>query len=212
MLTGLRRPLPVHKKGDGILGLLMASQAGGNALGRGCRHLDGDVAELSDHGLADVNVMRVKIVADVGVDAGPRLERLKLALGLRHVAIKVVEVAELLCAEAGVGIGWVVALVVLNVHVHAVLFSSLDQSKVVREGLDGGFGNHDVNTALDSIKGYGEVGGIRGEDGDGIAGGEGIDGRLVRFWINGLIVRERVEGGVQVVVSLGDVLVKMLAW
>jgi hypothetical protein len=50
---------------------------------------------------------------------------------------------------------------------------------MVGELLHGGLGDEDVNLTTQCVLGNGEVGGVGGEDGDGVAGGEGIDGRLV---------------------------------
>lgn len=127
----LGRFRPVDEQGDGVLRLVVAAQAGGHALGGRGGDLDGDVAQLGHHGLTYVDVVAVEVVADVGVDAGPGLERLELRLGLGHVAVEVVEVAELLGPEPGVRVGRVVTLVVLDVHVDAVLLGGLDELQVV---------------------------------------------------------------------------------
>lgn len=50
-----------------------------------------------------------------------------------------------------------------------------------------GLGNEDVDPALDGIQGYGEVSGVGGEDGNGRAGLEGINGCFVRIRV-GLVV------------------------
>lgn len=84
-LVGLVLALPGDQQGDCVLGLVDAAQAGGDTLGGGGRDLGGQVAALLDHGVADVDVVAVEVVGDVGLLAGPGLERLKLRLGLRHV-------------------------------------------------------------------------------------------------------------------------------
>lgn len=183
---------PSDEQGDGVLGLVDAAQADGDALGGGGGDLDGDVAELLDHGVADVDVVAVEVVGDVRVLAGPRLEGLELVLGLGHVAVEVVEVAELLGAEAGVPVGGVEALVVLDEDVDALLVGALDELDVVLQQLDGGLGDEDVDAALNGVEGDGEVGGVRGEDGDGVAGAQGVDGGLVGF---GVLLVVGGEGG-----------------
>lgn len=58
---------------------------------------------------------------------------------------------------------------------------------MIREELGRRLGNEDVDPALDGIQGYGEVSGVRGEDGNGRAGLEGINGCFVRIRV-GLVV------------------------
>jgi len=66
-------------------------------------------------------MVAVEVVADVAVLTGPGLEGLELRLRLRHVAVKVVEVAQQLGAVAGVCVCGVEALVVLDVYEDIVL-------------------------------------------------------------------------------------------
>jgi hypothetical protein len=53
---------------------------------------------------------------------------------------------------------------------------------------------------------------VGSEDCDGIAGLEGVDGRLVCIGILLIVGGERVERGVEAVVDLGNVLLQMLPW
>jgi hypothetical protein len=69
-----------------------------------------------------------------------------------------------------------------------------------------------VDSAGYSIKGNGIVGCIGGEDGDGVAGAQGVDGCFVRLGIASIVRRERLKAGVEPVVDLRDVLMEMLAW
>jgi hypothetical protein len=69
-----------------------------------------------------------------------------------------------------------------------------------------------VDATLNGVLCDGEVSGVWGEDCDGIAWAEGIDGGLVGIGIDLVVGWERVEGGVEVVVDLLDVLVEMFAW
>lgn len=59
-------------------------------------------------------MVRVQVVRDIRVAARPRLKRLQLTLRLTHVAVEVIEVAERAGFGAGVGVGWVETLVVLD--------------------------------------------------------------------------------------------------
>ena len=135
-------------------------------------------------------MVTVEVVGDVRLFARPRLEGLELVLGLRHVRVEVVEVAEVLGLEAGVGVGRVEALVVLDKNVDALLPGALDELLVVIELLHGGLGQQDVDAALDGIEGDRVVARVRSEDGDGVAGLEAVNGRLVGVWV--LLVIGRV--------------------
>jgi hypothetical protein len=96
-------------------------------------------------------MVAVEVVGDIGVNTGPGLEGLELALGLWHVAVEVVEVAKLLCLEAGISIGGVEALVVLDVDKDIILGGCLEQEEVMLKCLDGGLGDQDVDLALDGV-------------------------------------------------------------
>lgn len=76
-------------------------------------------------------MVRVQVVGDVGVAARPCLERLQLALGLAHVAVEVVEVAQGAGFGACVGVGRVEALVVLDEDEDVVFARGVDQGEVV---------------------------------------------------------------------------------
>lgn len=117
-------------------------------------------------------------------------------------------------SEPGVGVGRVVALVVLDVDVYfgGLLLGGFEEGEVVGEEFYGGLGYHDVDSALDGVEGYGVVSCVGGEDGDGVTGGEGVDGGFVGVRVDGVVVGEGVEGGVEVVVGEGDVFVEVLAY
>lgn len=132
----------------------------------------------------------VKIVGDITVLACPCLEGFELTLRLAHVAVEVVEVAEVASLGACIGVGWVEPFVVLDVHKYVVFPGFLEQGEVVGEELGCGLGNEDVDAALDGVQGDGEVGGVWGEDGDGGTGLEGIDGRLVGFRVGFVVCGE----------------------
>lgn len=195
----LRRVIPlgpVHQQGDRVFGLRRAAQVHGGARARARGHLHGHVSLGRDHGFADVDVVAVQVVRDVGVDARPGLERLELALGLAHVRVEVVEVAEVLGFVAGVRVGWVEALVVLDVHKDAVLRGGVDELLVVGEGLNGGLRDHYVDLAGDGIEGNGVVGCVWCEDGDCVSWAQCIDCRLVRFGIASVVRGEGIEARV----------------
>lgn len=209
-LGGVLLVLPVYQQGDGILCLRGAAQPDGRALGCGRGDLDGSV--VGDHALVDVDMVGVEVVRDVALLAGPGLEGLELALGLAHVGVEVVEVAEVLGLGAGVRVGRIEALVVLDVDEDAVLAGLLEEGEVVLQQLCGGLGDHDVDFTLDGVQGNGEVGGVRSEDGDGAAGLQGVDCCLVGVGIGLVVGGEGLEGNIQAIVDLRDVLAKMLAW
>lgn len=77
--------------------------------------------------------------------------------------------------------------------------------------LDCWFGDKDVDLALDGVECNWVVSGIGGEDGDGITWGEGIDGFLVGFCVSLIVCWVGIEGCVEVVVDVCDVLGEMLA-
>ncbi|KAH6611314.1 hypothetical protein Trco_001334 [Trichoderma cornu-damae] len=208
-LAGLAVERPGDEQRDGVLGLVGAAQAGGDAPGGRGRDPDGPVPARLDHGGADVDVVAVEVVGNVRLLAGPRLERLQLRLGLRHVRIEVVPVAQRLRPEAGVGVGGVEALVVLDEDEDAPLAGPARELGVVLQQLDGGLGDQDVDAALDGVQRDGEVRGIRREDGDGVAGPEEVDGGLVGVGVDSVVGREGVEGRVEAVVDLGDVPVEV---
>lgn len=157
-------------------------------------------------------MVRVEVVRDIAILTRPRLERLELALRLRHVRVEVVEVAELRSAEAGVGVGRVEPLVVLDVDEDIVFLGGFEEVLVVLEELDGGLGDEDVVAAFDGVEGDGVVGCVGGEDGDGAALGEGVDGVLVGVRVALAFLGVFLEGDVEAVVGLGDVFFEMLAW
>ncbi len=141
---------PRHEHRDGVLGLVDAAAGDGHTLGGRGRHLDGHIAIL-DHGVANVDVVAVEVVGNVRLAAGPRLEGVELVLGLRHVRVPVVEVAEVLGLEARVRVRRVEALVVLDEDVDALFLGALDELLVVLEELDGGLGDEHVDAALDGV-------------------------------------------------------------
>ena len=84
-----------------------------------------------DHGLADVDVVRIEVVANIAINAGPRFEGLELRFGLRHVRVEIIEVAERLCFEAGVGVSGVVAFVVFDINEYAMFGSGGEELEVM---------------------------------------------------------------------------------
>ena len=69
-----------------------------------------------------------------------------------------------------------------------------------------------MDFALDRVERYWVVRWIWSEDRDGVAGGEGVDGCLVGFWVALVVGWVRVKGRVEAVVRLRDVFIKVLAW
>lgn len=79
---------------------------------------------------------------------------------------------------------------VLDKDKDAMFPGCLGQLLVVLEELDGGLGDQDVNLALDGIQRNGVVGGIGGENGDGVTGRESVNGSLVSVGIALVVGRE----------------------
>lgn len=156
-------------------------------------------------------MVRVEIIRDVAVLAGPGLERLQLALRLAHVAVEVVEVAQVLGLGAGVRVGRVKPLVMLDEHEHAVLACLLQQCEVVREQLRGGLGDQHVDLALDGVQSNGEMGRVGGENGDGGARLQGVNGGLVGIGVGLVVGGIGIKRGIQSVVYLRNVLVQVVA-
>ena len=99
---------------------------------------------------------------------------------------------------------------VLDKDIDAFCGGAGDEFLMMRQELDGGLGEEDVNTALEGVEGDGVVRLIWGEDGDAIARFEGVNGGFVGVWILLIICRERAEGCVEIVVDSTDVCLKML--
>jgi len=99
-----------------------------------------------------------------------------------------------------------------NIDEDAVLLGCRKKRLVVLESFDGWFGDEHVNLALDSIERNGIVSGIRSEDSDGGTRGQGINCGFVGIGVSGIIGGVRFEGGVEIIVDIGDVFREMLAW
>lgn len=158
-------------------------------------------------------MVRIEIVADIRVLACPSLERLELGFGLGHVTVEVVELAQTPVggAMAGISVGGIKAFVMFHVDEDVVLDALFQQMLMFCEQFDGGLGDHDVDTFADGVEGDGVVGWVGSEDGNGIAGGEGIDGALVGFGVALVVFGKAVEGSVETIVDVGDILGQMLA-
>jgi hypothetical protein len=191
---------PIYQQGDGVLGLGHASQVPGGAGARGRGDLDGVV--VRHHALADVDVVRIQVVGDVAVAAGPGLEGLQLELRLAHVTVEVVEVAQAAGFGAGVRVRRVEALVVLDEDEDAVLARLLEEVQVVRQQLGGRLGDQDVDLALDRVQRDRVVRGVRREDGDGRARCERVDGRLIGLRVGLIVGREGFERDVKALVDV----------
>ena len=155
-------------------------------------------------------MVRIQIIGNITFLTRPCFESLKLGFRLRHVAVKIIKIAQSFGAGAGVGVGWVEALVVLDVDEDVVGAGFGEEVLVLGEVLDGGFGDEDVDVAADGVEGDGVVGWVGGEDCDGVAGGEGVNGGFVGFWVvGGGVGWEGGEGDVEVVVDRGDVFLEV---
>ena len=108
-------------------------------------------------------MVRVEVIRNITVLARPRLERLELALGLAHITIEVVEVAQGLCLGSRIRIRRIKPLMVLDEHKHAVLAGLVHQSQVVWQVLRCGLRDQNVDLALDRVQCDSVVRGIRRE-------------------------------------------------
>lgn len=121
-----------------------------------------------------------QVIGNIAVLAGPASKSGQLLLRLRHVRIEVIRQPQLRPRLLPrIRVCWIEALVMLYVAQHTFFLSYLGETQVVVELLHGRLGHQDVDLASQCILGNGEVGGVRSEDSDGVAGGEGVDGRLV---------------------------------
>lgn len=201
---------PIHEKGNCILCLRNTAQFDCFPCTRARIHAHRRVL-AANHRVTNINMVAVQVVRDITLLTRPGPERLKLELGLAHVRVEVVEVAEGLGLCAGVRVSRVEALVVLDEDEDVVPARGFQERNVFGEGLDGGLGDQDVDPALDGVQGDGEVSWVWGEDGDCGAFAEGVDGGFVGVRVGGVVGGEGGEGGVEVVVDLGDVFVKVFA-
>lgn len=71
-------------------------------------------------------MVRVEIVRNVTILASPGLESLQLTLGLTHITVEIIEVAQVLRLGPRICVGGVEALVVLDKHENAVLTCLFD--------------------------------------------------------------------------------------
>lgn len=69
-----------------------------------------------------------------------------------------------------------------------------------------------MDAAADGVEGYGVVRGVRCEDCDCGAGGEGVDGGFVGFWVALVVGGEGGEVGGKVVVDVCYVGLEVLSW
>jgi len=83
---------------------------------------------------------------------------------------------------------------------------------MVRQRLDGGFGDEDVDFALDGVEGDGVVRCVWGEDCDGGAWWEGVDCGFVGGGVDAVFCGVGVERGVELVVDVCDVFGEMFTW
>ena len=154
--------------------------------------------------LVKVHVMRVQVVGNVAGLARPRLERLELVLGLRHVGRHVTEPAEVADAVAGIDVNGVVPLVHLDHAEHAVPARRLDQAQVVRQRLDGRLGDHHVQAPLDTGQRDVKVRVVRREHGHGVSRRKLLQRTPVRAAVHRAVGRESLARDVRVEVHVAD--------
>lgn len=104
-----------------------------------------------------------------------------------------------------------VPLVVLDIDKDALLIGRLDQRQMVVERLGRRLGDEDVDPALDRVQRDGEVRRVGREDGDGVAGLQRVDRRLVGRGVAHIAAGECLERYVQPVVDVADVLFEVVS-
>lgn len=133
-------------------------------------------------------------------------------LGLRHVGVHVLEISQLGPGPVPcIGVEGIPSLVDLHGHEDVVFFGRPDEVEVMLEGLDDGFGDHDVHAALDAGEGDFVVGVVGCEDDGDVAFLEGGDGVDVGFGVDGVVGGEGFAGEVHVFVDVADVLLHVVA-
>lgn len=101
---------------------------------------------------------------------------------------------------------------VLDKDKDAMLLCGGQEFLMVLQSLDSGLGDQYVNLTFDCVECNWIVSCVWCENGDGISRRERINCSFVCFRVANIIGGIGVEGDVEVVVDLGDVLVEMLTW
>ena len=185
---------PIHEQSNCVLRLRQTTQICRYTFTRTASYAHRHVA-FTDYGLTYVDVVRVQVIRYVRILAGPGFECLELRFRLRHVGVEVIEVSQRRpCAVSSIGVGRVKSLMVLDVHKHLVLARFDHQLLVLGQRLHGRFCDHDVDAAADGVERDWVVRRVGSEDGDGVVGGECIDGGLVSFWVPHVTIRICIEG------------------
>lgn len=199
---------PVDKQSDGVLRFRHASQIHSRPL---CgRRSDFHGRIVRDHTLANVDMVRIEVIRYIAVLASPRFEGLKLALRLAHVAVKVVEVAQIAGFRTRIGVCRVKTLVVLDKDEDAMLSGLLEQMKMVFQKFCCRLREQDVDLALDCVERDLIMAGVWGENSDGRAGFESINCGLVCIWVDFVVCWEGFKRDVEPVVGIRNVLLQML--
>lgn len=133
--------------------------------------------------------------------------------GLGHVRVHVLEIAQLGTGPvAGIGVEGIQSFVNFHCHEDVVFFGGGNECFVVFEGLDDGFGDHDVHSLLDAGEGDVVVGVVGCEyDGD-VAFLEGGDGVGVGGGVDGVVGGEGVACQIHVLVDISNVLLHVGAY
>ena len=96
-------------------------------------------------------MMGVEVVRNVAILASPGFKRLKLRLWLRHVAIKVIEVAEIPRSSFGIRVGRVEPFVMLDKDKNVPFSRFREEMVVVLEELGGRLGDENMNASLNGV-------------------------------------------------------------
>lgn len=144
--------LPVYQEGDGVFSLWVAShrcgdtgRSRGSDFGRDISTFDHPAVDLKSvrplntrqpeidvkgaymrwAGTTHIDVVRVEVIGDIGIDTGPRLESLKLEFRLRHVRAVKVEVAKFLSSSSSIIVSRIESLVAEESALPAFLYKEL---------------------------------------------------------------------------------------
>mmetsp|Transcript_28456 Transcript_28456/g.77060 ORF Transcript_28456/g.77060 Transcript_28456/m.77060 type:complete len:299 (+) Transcript_28456:556-1452(+) len=156
--------------------------------------------------LAPINVVGIQIVGNVRGLPGPGLEGFQLVLGLTHVGVHVLKVAEAAPDSIpGIGVERIEALVDLDSDQDPLFGGGLGQLLVVLQGLNDGFRDHHVHAPLDTFHGNIKVGVVRGEDDGDVSRLEGLGGGFVGLGVHLIVCGKGLAGQVHVLVDVPDV-------
>mmetsp|Transcript_6415 Transcript_6415/g.18917 ORF Transcript_6415/g.18917 Transcript_6415/m.18917 type:complete len:333 (+) Transcript_6415:130-1128(+) len=182
--------LPLDGEGDGVFG--RHALGVGNARGTGRCDAHG-TSDASQRPLTPIDVMTVQVIRDIGRLARPRLEGFQLMLGLGHVGVHVLEVAEfrgIASTISCVGIKRIQSFVNFDGDQHILGLGGSGQFVMMFQCLDDRLRDHDMHASIDALQGDVKVRVVRCEDDGHIACLERLAGGNVGLGIDLIVVGE----------------------